>query len=196
MIYLFYLELCNKEAPAQGSVIPATPLMEQCDPSHISPILSAGIQPRRHLPGYLPTLGWAGSSPRALSRPDTFCSRAGRCSGVGYSCPRAVPPLEGLLAATSPCPSSRARAGLCSCTQQRAQGWSRFQIQPPDFRGVGCRTANPLLTLQSRVLQSVLNHGHGRVGSDWGYSCAEHVGRCFCRLLPQYSPWSYTEFGG
>lgn len=183
--------------------------MEQCDPSHVSPMLSAGIQPRIHSLNSFPPPGWAGSSPTTFSKPDAFCSRAGRCSRLdisgeaqgwifverlksGYFCPRpSFSPWRScwLLSPT-------AGAGCCRSTQQRAHGWSRFQIQPPDFKGVGCRTANHLLTLQSRVLQPVLNHGRARVGSDWGHSCAEHVGRCFSRLLPQYSSWSYTEFGG
>lgn len=97
MIYLFHLELCNnKKTPAQGSVIPATPLMERCDPSHINPILSAGIQPRSHLPGCLPT-PWQSREPSPNQMP--FAAGLGDAQEWDISAPEQFPPLEGLLTA-------------------------------------------------------------------------------------------------
>lgn len=95
-------------------------------------------------------------------------------------------------------------AGSClSLPQQQGLGWAlqlstaksfmddfRSSLQVSKEWGAGLQTICCPCRAKSFSLCLA-----ARAGSDWGYSCAEHVGRCFSRLLPLYSSWSYTEFG-
>lgn len=113
MIYLFYLELCNnKKTPAQGSVNPAMTLMEQHDPSHISPSLSAGIQPKSHLPERLPSPWLSREQPHSPLQ--TWCFLQGwEVLRSGIFLPQTqFPPLEG------------AADSHLSLLQQQGPGWA------------------------------------------------------------------------